>query len=110
MLRSVLGLTAGRSLWGLEPFDLGCCLGGGGKVSTHGDHYDDQPQPWYSRPTVRHGWGEVQHAAHAGAKDLFLDLVYVGAAYQLGTVVKYAFVVCDDQEVYACVGAGYGLL
>ena len=44
----------------------------------------------YSFPTVRSDWGEVQSHFATEWSDLFLDLVYVGAAYKLGTVLAYA--------------------
>ena len=59
--------------------------------------------PWYAVPIVRHHWGEPQTPLHAGATELFLDLIFVGVAYRIGVVMKGAFYACDPGD-----GSGSG--
>ena len=44
---------------------------------------------WYKPPLVRSDWNESNAHFETEWADLFLDLVYVGAAYKLGTVLAY---------------------
>lgn len=52
---------------------------------------------------------------HSAWSDLFLDLVFVGAAYQLGELLKASYYTCvpsvgqTQGDEYACVGGGVGL-
>ncbi len=111
--RRLLGLEAGRSLWGLEPYDLRPSLGsgtqdvestqmrrkshstGGGAVGLRG------PRMFWRVPRRRHVWGESQYELHAGWGELFLDLIFVGAAYRLGKVIKFSFYSCDPGPAHA---------
>ena len=71
---------------------------------------------------VRHLWGEPQYELHAGPQELFLDLIFVGVAYRIGSVLQLAFYECtppmdarrlDDHDgVHGpeCIGLPLGLL
>ena len=45
-------------------------------------------------PAHRRNWGDPPQELTAGWTDLFLDLIFVGAAYQLGDMIKYTFYDC----------------
>jgi hypothetical protein len=64
--------------------------------SLHHDHHhdehhpashDDGPLPLYAPPRQRQRWGDAQVAPHTNWGDIFFDLFYVAAAYNLGTVL-----------------------
>lgn len=111
-IRLVLGASLTRSFWGWAPPDLGAALwrdgrdslassksaGSAGREAGHdeaGHHsYHDDASTFYAVPKRRHHWYQPQYELHASWADLFFDLIYVGAAYQLGVVVKYSFVSC----------------
>ena len=89
---------------------------------------------------VRHLWGEPQYELHPGAQELFLDLIFVGVAYRIGSVLMVGFYACIppegsayyttnasaaagasagralaaidgyDDELYECIGLPLGLL
>ena len=42
----------------------------------------------YRKPRQQQHWGEAEHHPHTNWGDLFFDLIYVGAAYQLGELLK----------------------
>jgi len=64
-------------------------------------HHGEEPNiRFFVRPSVVQNWGDKEPELHADNQSLFLDLVYVGIAYQLGTLVKYSF--------YACTPSGDG--
>jgi hypothetical protein len=67
---------------GLDPED---------ESSEEEEDVEDPPKfmEWYTPPGIRSDWGEVQPEIDTEWADLFLDLVYVGAAYKLGTVMAY---------------------
>eukprot|EP00571_Detonula_confervacea_P011661 CAMPEP_0172312424 /NCGR_PEP_ID=MMETSP1058-20130122/17467_1 /TAXON_ID=83371 /ORGANISM="Detonula confervacea, Strain CCMP 353" /LENGTH=407 /DNA_ID=CAMNT_0013025873 /DNA_START=13 /DNA_END=1232 /DNA_ORIENTATION=+ len=48
------------------------------------DHDHDYMLPWYAAPVQRQRWGEDQSLPHVNWGDLFFDLFYVAAAYNLG--------------------------
>jgi hypothetical protein len=50
-------------------------------------HDDDAPLPFYAPPRQRQRWGDAQVAPHTNWGDVFFDLFYVAAAYNLGTVL-----------------------
>ena len=50
---------------------------------------------WYHVPELRYQWGDRQHELHAGAKELFLDLIFVGIAYEVGVSLKASMYTCD---------------
>ena len=118
-----LGLRPGKDVWGLEDYDMGLC-------ATKVEWYEEaEPHemhkmptwwdtPWKRVPDVRHLWGEPQYELHPGPQELFLDLIFVGVAYRIGTVLKVAFYSCDhpgrrlaegDYGV-ECIGLGLGAL
>jgi hypothetical protein len=122
-----LGLRPNRSIWGLESFDLGFLS------SKHEDWFAESPMrkeseatTWWSTPLhkvphVRHLWGEAQYDLHPGAQELFLDLIFVGVAYRIGSILKYAFYNCTPvhelspnatlaDSMNECVGLPLGLL
>ena len=100
---TLLGLSPSRTCWGTRPFDLGCRWAKREvwykDIDSHDGHHDHSPTwfntPWYHVPRVRHLWGDAQYELHAGGKELFLDLIFVGVAYQVGGVLKAAFYSCD---------------
>ena len=126
---AVLGMRYDHALWGLAPLDMGVCTHRGGSQryldETHRARALGTSRA-YEVPRGRERWGEEQSTLHAEWGDLLLDLVYVGAAYNLGNVMKYAFFECDDgsdydpdaygvrrlqdYELKPCVGIGYGIL
>jgi hypothetical protein len=56
----------------------------------HGHDHDQGPEdlPFYSPPRQRQRWGDTQIAPHTNWGDIFFDLFYVAAAYNLGTVLS----------------------
>ena len=63
--------------------------------------------PSHTLPTVRHDWGNAQHELHPGWAELFLDLIFVGAAYHVGVVLKAAFYSCTPDGASGS-GSGSG--
>eukprot|EP00966_Prymnesium_polylepis_P119393 2759182-Prymnesium_polylepis.2 len=59
----------------------------------------------FAAPEVRHLWGDPQHTLHAGGQELFLDLIFVGVAYEVGTVLKPAFYSCTQEAAYDTAGS-----
>jgi len=99
-LRGVLGLRAGTSVWGLEPWDLRrWCLShgwAGATCATCGSwpflsSRLSWLELWWTPPKVLSQWGERQHHVHADWSGLFFDLVFVGVAFQLGAFFNYSF-------------------
>ena len=100
--RKLLGFRAGHDFWGLGNLDLGlvhgdecsqracghdmCVHDGQG----HGKNYDI--------PKRRRNWTDPPQHLTAGWSDLFLDLIFVGAAYQLGDLIKYTFFACTPES------------
>ena len=128
------GWRPGYRCWGLEPLDLKLpwvrdVEWYANPTGASGDH-DDGPETWwdmprYRTPRVRTLWGCTQNEVHAGAQELFLDLIFVGIAFRVGTVLKDAFYSCDpgdaagsfsgsassgDRRPPRCIGLGLGLL
>ena len=62
--------------------------------------------PSHTLPTVRHDWGNAQHELHPGWAELFLDLIFVGAAYHVGVVLKAAFYSCTPEGASSGSGSG----
>lgn len=62
---------------------------------------------WFMVPAVRYAWGEEQPKLHAGASELLLDLIFVGVAYRVGSVVKAALT--DGRETGIYLGLLHGL-
>lgn len=97
---TLLGLNAGRDLWGLGNIDLGLgrgnecgqqqCNGGRDMCVHDGEGHDKK----YVIPRRRRNWADPPQHLTAGWADLFLDLIFVGAAYQLGDLIKYTFFSC----------------
>ena len=52
--------------------------------------------PWYSPPVQRQRWGKDQMLPHVNWGDLFFDLFYVAAAYNLGGLLMSAM--SDSQQ------------
>ena len=78
-LVSAFGLTPGRSPWGLEPWDLG-------DLKPGWLEYVEIERPWfYALPRARYAWDDAagQHLG-LGWTDAFTDIIFVGAALQLG--------------------------
>lgn len=53
----------------------------------HGDGHHSGRIPFYAYPRQRQKWGEAQILPHINWGDLFFDLFYVAAAYNLGTLL-----------------------
>ena len=101
---TLLGLSPARSIWGSKPLNFGI-----GKVREpwyqnidahhgHGETPTWFNTKWYHVPRIRHLWGDSQYEVHPGGQELFLDLIFVGVAYQVGGLLKEAF--------YGCVPVG----
>lgn len=45
---------------------------------------------FFSPPKQRQRWGDTQILPHVNWGDLFFDLFYVGAAYNLGSIIRYS--------------------
>lgn len=121
-LRRICGLVSGRSLWGLEPLDLRLRCTAAEAVDREGEDVESADSrrrahstdglklakgiSLYSMPLRRHVWGEEQYSLHASWGELFLDLIFVGAAYRLGDLVKYSF--CEDKSSAAYPSTGGG--
>lgn len=82
---------------------------------------------------MRHLWGDTQYELHPEAQELFLDLIFVGVAFRIGSVVKISFYACeptiagnssidasggggaagghgsDGAALYPCIGLGLGV-
>ena len=123
---AVIGMREDASCWGRENYDWGI----------HGTRqepwYAESPskhghevQTWWSMPlhrvpSIRHLWGEAQYELHPGAQELFLDLIFVGVAYRIGSVLKAAFYSCTptdaflaaphSQQLHECLGLPLGLV
>jgi len=55
----------------------------------HGhDHHHSEECHFYTRPRQRQKWGESQAHPHTNFNDLFFDLFYVAAAYNLGSLIR----------------------
>mmetsp|Transcript_8215 Transcript_8215/g.10734 ORF Transcript_8215/g.10734 Transcript_8215/m.10734 type:complete len:577 (+) Transcript_8215:116-1846(+) len=54
----------------------------------HGDHSDGESMPFYVAPRQRQRWSDDQHAPHTDWGDIFFDLFYVAAAYNLGNLLR----------------------
>ena len=127
-LVNVLGLNPDRTCCGSYPLDIGvrskeACEPWFVDNEEEGlsDHASFFNTPLYSIPRVRHLWGDAQQKVHPGGQELFLDLIFVGAAYQVSGVLKPAFYDCvqpgynatGSSYVHAkdeCVGLGLGIL
>ena len=99
IVRNIFGVVSGRSIWGLEPYDFRPNNGVRAHnedvesdVSRRQDHTTGlESKRAYHVPLRRHVWGERQYQLHASWGELFLDLIFVGAAYRLGNFVKGSF-------------------
>jgi low temperature requirement protein LtrA len=80
-------------VWGLNMVDLASLLG----VKPCAP---DAGSDAYRVPVQRHEFNQAQEPLHAQWSDLFLDLIFVGAGYRLGGLMKDAF--------YSCGGLGGG--
>ena len=129
-LRLLLGASLVRPFWGWAPMDWG--LPSASVLRTvptalqkptksdmdaavqapkkqhkaHG-HAHGTPRTFYRLPVRRHQWGDQQYELHASWADLFHDLIYVGAAYQLGSVVKASFY-CTEKDGSGSSGSSDG--
>ena len=56
--------------------------GGGHGAAAHHE------TPWYQAPVQLQRWGDTQILPHVNWGDLFFDLFYVGAAYNLGNLLR----------------------
>jgi Bacterial low temperature requirement A protein (LtrA) len=50
-------------------------------------HHEEGPLVFFAPPRQRQRWGETQVAPHTNWGDIFFDLFYVAAAYNLGNVL-----------------------
>ena len=116
VLEGIAGLRPGYACWGAEPFDLGqWCHRGRTSVAevadqeggrghgmrrsrtwsrSHVEEHEQAGRTWYAVPTVLHAWGQPQFELHPSWGDLFLDLIYVGCAYQLSSLLSTSFYDC----------------
>lgn len=124
-----LGLRPNATCWGRENYDWGI-RNKVGKLQE--EWYAASPMkqqhetptwwstPWHRVPHVRHLWGEAQYELHPGAQELFLDLIFVGVAFRIGSVLKAAFYLCTpadapdasdghDYAEHECLGLPLGL-
>ena len=99
--RTLLGLED-REVWGMAPIDIGCCASAAVTPSnaqkdaeehSRGHHHETGPD-WTifgtREPISR--WGEPQPSLHPDRQSLFLDLIFVGIAFQLGEMLVCAVV------------------
>jgi hypothetical protein len=56
--------------------------------SPHSHHAHNGEVPFYAPPHQRQRWGDTQVAPHTNWGDLFFDVFYVAAAYNLGNMLK----------------------
>jgi hypothetical protein len=54
----------------------------------HGGHKHSHETSYYAPPHQRQRWGDTQVAPHTNWGDLFFDVFYVAAAYNLGNMLK----------------------
>jgi hypothetical protein len=59
----------------------------GGGVDHHHHHHGDVSIPFYCVPVQRQRWGDDQMLPHINWGDIFFDLFYVAAAYNLGVLL-----------------------
>ena len=124
----VCGMRPNVSLWGRESWDWG--LASHRKEDWFAESPTKHPRelntfwttPTHRVPAIRHLWGEAQYELHPGSQELFLDLIFVGVAYRIGSVLKVAFYLCTPveefslpsdplpDEKHACVGLPIGLV
>ncbi|KAL7544786.1 hypothetical protein ACHAWF_008149 [Thalassiosira exigua] len=92
-LRALRALHNRGSCTALDASDLfeGDKGEGGGEKDGHGHGHDghgashtDNLLPWYSPPVQRQLWGAEHVLPHVNWGDLFFDLFYVAAAYNMG--------------------------
>ena len=109
MFWTVLGLSPVRVFWGTRGADCGlvCCIR---RIAwfedlhekSHGEGEHIVESFWHARltavPTLRHIWGDKQASLHAGGQELFVDLIFVAAAYRVGEVLKLC--------IYSCAAPG----
>jgi low temperature requirement protein LtrA len=93
---TLVGQRKNRTFWGREPPDFGwlCGVRGDAPSPEPLDHH--QPSPIYSMPRPWRVWadGSDEEGLAASWLDLFVDLIYVGAAFRLGDTVYYSFLGC----------------
>ena len=62
------------------------------EIDQHGQHAHDpiggSTTPFYQAPVQLQRWGDQQMLPHVNWGDLFFDLFYVGAAYNLGNLLR----------------------
>ena len=56
--------------------------------------HSSEPMSFHRVPFTLHEWGEEQHDVHPSWGDLFLDLIFVSAAYQMSSLLGSAFYHC----------------
>ena len=54
----------------------------------HSHHHNSDETSFYAPPHQRQRWGDTQVAPHTNWGDLFFDVFYVAAAYNLGNLLK----------------------
>ena len=84
----------------------------GGEHSEHNEEsLDTSPLTLlFARPSPIQKWDEPPPEIHAGFQSLFLDLVYVGIAFQLGDMLKYSFYSCTPGDASDGSGSSSGSL
>ena len=140
----ILGWVPGRENWGLEPCvyilctppffphcpstapypyrlitRVACSYSWDlGDLKPEWSEYVELERPWfYKRPRQRYQWDDPgslhDHPPHLWT-DVFNDLIFVGAAFQLGRLVMGSFAACSveaaDAEGNACIGMWSGVL
>ena len=114
-LLSLFGLRGDRAFWGFRPCDLGARLSSteewfepvpGGHNDHESEHHEEhRVQHGHAKatlfstmthhvPVVRHLWGDPQYELHPDAQELFLDLIFVGVAFEVGRIMKYSYFSC----------------
>jgi hypothetical protein len=69
---------------------------GGGKKHSH--HEEEPTFSFFGEVKARFQWGEEPPEQHADFESLFLDLIYVGVAFNLGVLLKESFYACLNPD------------
>ena len=87
------GVVAGRRSKGSKRHWLARHFSGS---QSHESGHKSAFYSYFHVPNARHDWGVPQYKLQASWGDLFLDLIFVGVAFQIGTLIKASFFSCED--------------